>query len=107
MLEEIIGHSLYINALTKLQDEIFDIGEYIQFEQCDVYDDEISSDLENLVELEKAIDIGSIPYYIENSLERLVTVLPRKYNVIATQDIEALSHVFLIDHMWCVKNKLK
>ena len=104
MLEEIMGRSLCANALTKLQDEIFDIGEYIQFEQCDVRDYEISNDLdENNVELEKPVDIDSIPYYVESSLGRLVSMLPRKYNVIATQDIEASSQVFLVDHMWYVK----
>ena len=120
--------ALRCQALWKLNQEIFDVGSYIQFEENDDDDadggdnddddndddgddSDVDSDYDKnnklndksqTIDTDKSKDLNnnSTALNLRLSIDKLVSLLPRKYNVVATDHIKAYSQVFLIDHMW-------
>ena len=124
--KDLIGlpSALRWQALRKLNQEIFDVGSYIQFEENDDDDDDDDDDdndnddddgddngddknnkhkhKSRTIDTDQSNNLNnnSTVLSLRLSIDKLVSLLPRKYNVIATDHIKAHSQVFLIDHMW-------
>ncbi len=80
---------LYQIAASKIINNIFDISDYVIFsEQDDEHEDEDDTNNES----NNNIDEINLETYLENKKS--------KYSVLSTQNIEANSNVFIVDHMW-------